>query len=72
MLGAAELRYTRRAAGTLEAEARLDPGIDSEALVRDFTAAGRGALAVAVVIRDPGGETVFEGTFHYAMRRRRQ
>ncbi|MCL4745539.1 MAG: PaaI family thioesterase [Burkholderiaceae bacterium] len=72
LLGAAELRYTRRAEGALEAAARIDPGTDGAALAREFAGAGRGALAVAVAIRDPGGETVFEGTFHYAMRRRRQ
>lgn len=72
LLGGAEVRYTRRAEGALEAEAQLDPGIDRAALARDFTASGRAKLSIAVTIRDPGGSAVFEGAFHYAMRRRSQ
>lgn len=72
LLSGAEVRYTRRAEGALEAEARLDPAIDRAALARDFAAGGRAALDVAVTIRDPGGAAVFEGTYHYAMRRRSQ
>lgn len=70
LLGAAEVRYTRRAEGALEAEAQLDAATDRAALERAFAADGRASLAVAVTIRDPGGATVFDGIFHYAMRRR--
>lgn len=70
LLSAAEQRYTRRAEGALTAEARLDPATDGAALAADFAASGRGALAVAVAVRDGDGEDVFDGTFHYAMRKR--
>lgn len=70
LLGAAEVRYTRRAEGALEAQAALEPGIDRAALASAFAADGRASLAVVVVIRDPGGAAIFEGTFHYALRRR--
>ncbi|MCC6250360.1 MAG: DUF4442 domain-containing protein [Rubrivivax sp.] len=71
LLAAAQVRYTRRAEGALEAEARLDPAIDTAALAAEFAASGRAAATVGVVIRDPGGEPVFEGSFQYAMRRRK-
>lgn len=70
LLSAAEARYTRRAEGALEAEARLDAAADTAALAREFADSGRGRLAIEVVVRDPGGEVVFEGTFRYAIRRR--
>lgn len=70
LLSAAEARYTRRAEGALEAEARRDAAADTAALAREFADSGRGRLAIEVVVRDPGGEVVFEGTFRYAIRRR--
>lgn len=70
LLSAAEQRYTRRATGALTAEARVDPATDHAALAVDFAASGRGALTVAATVRDSSGEGVFDGTFHYAMRKR--
>ena len=70
LLGEAKLRYRRRAEGALEAQAQLDPAIDLAALAREFAVGGRARMAVEVAIRDLGGEIVFEGTFHYAMRKR--
>jgi len=72
LLGAAQVRYTRRAEGALEAEARLDAAADPAALARAFAADGRGSLVVVVTVRDAQGSAVFEGTFHYALRRRSQ
>lgn len=71
LLASAQVRYTRRAEGALEAEARLDPAIDTAALAAEFASSGRAAATVGVVIRDPAGEPVFEGSFQYAMRRRK-
>lgn len=70
LLGGAEMRYTRRAKGAFTAEARLDPASDRTALAADFAASGRGALTVAIAVRDGDGEAVFDGTFHYAMHKR--
>ncbi len=70
LLAAATVHYTRRAEGALEAEARFGPAADTAALAAEFSASGRGALTVDVVIRDAGGQSVFEGSFQYAMRRR--
>ncbi|GMV45370.1 MAG: hypothetical protein AMXMBFR66_07680 [Pseudomonadota bacterium] len=71
LLAAAQLRYTRRAQGTLAAEARLAATTDAGALHDEFAASGRGALAVDVTVRDPQGEPVLEGRFDYAIRRRK-
>lgn len=71
LLAAAQVRYTRRAQGTLTAEARLAPATDAAALRSAFAAGGRGALAVDVTVRDPQREPVFEGRFDYAIRRRK-
>ena len=70
LLAAAELRHTRRAQGTPEAEARLESTADVEALAREYVDSGRGRLSVGVHVRDAGGEAVFDGTFHYAIRKR--
>lgn len=71
LLAAAQVRYTRRAVGDLQAEALLDPAIDQQALAREFEASGKGRARVAVTIRDPEREPVFEGQFDYAIRRRK-
>lgn len=71
LLAAAQVRYTRRAVGDLQAEAVLDPAIDRQALAREFEASGKGRARVAVTIRDPDHEAVFEGHFDYAIRRRK-
>ncbi|NLZ42403.1 MAG: DUF4442 domain-containing protein, partial [Comamonadaceae bacterium] len=71
LLASAQVRYTRRAQGTLAAEARLDPAADIGALREEFARSGRGALVVTVTVRDPGGEAVLEGSFDYAIRRRK-
>lgn len=70
LLAAAQVRYTRRAEGTFEAEARFDEHTDTAALAAEFAASGRGAVEVHVAIRDAGGQLVFQGGFQYAMRRR--
>lgn len=70
LLAAAQARYTRRAEGALEAEARIDPTADTAALATQFAASGRAAVTVGVMIRDAGGQPIFEGSFQYAMRRR--
>jgi len=71
LLAAAQVRYTRRAEGALAAEARLARGTDAAALAAEFARSGRGALTVAATVRDPNGEPVLEGSFDYAIRRRR-
>lgn len=71
LLASAQLRYTRRAQGTLRAEARLAAGTDTAALGAEFARSGRGALSVGVTVRDPDGEAVLEGSFDYAIRRRK-
>lgn len=70
LLAAAQVRYTRRAEGALEAEARTDAACNLEALAAEFAASGRARMSVAVTIRDPADNSVFEGSFHYAMRRK--
>jgi len=71
LLAATQVRYTRRAQGTLTAEARLAAATDAAALRDEFAASGRGALAVDVTVRDPQREPVLEGRFDYAIRRRK-
>ncbi len=72
LLAAAQVRYTRRAQGALDAEARLDPSTDLAALHSEFGRTGRGTATVGVVVHDPGGLAVFEGSFRYAIRRRKR
>lgn len=72
LLAAAQVRYTRRAEGALAAEARLAATTDAGALRDEFAASGRGALALDVTVRDAQGESVLEGRFDYAIRRRKR
>ncbi len=72
LLAAAQVRYTRRAEGSLVADARLDAATNAAALAEEFERSGRGAVTVSVSVRDPAGEPVFEGSFQYAIRRRKR
>lgn len=71
LLAAAQVRYTRRAEGALAAEARLAAAADAAALREEFARNGRATLMVGVTVRDPAGEAVFDGSFRYAIRRRK-
>ena len=70
LLRGAEIHYTRRAEGDVVAVARVADGAASAA--RDaFAASSRADAAVEVTVLDSSGETVFRGTFDYALRPRR-
>ncbi|MBI5481111.1 MAG: DUF4442 domain-containing protein [Deltaproteobacteria bacterium] len=70
LLRGATVRYTRRAEGDVLARATVEPAA-AEAARTAFDETGRADLAVEVSATDPAGETVFEGTFDYALRPRR-
>jgi uncharacterized protein (TIGR00369 family) len=66
-LRAASSRYLRRAQSDLEAEARI-PLDGANTARRAFDKEGRADLAVDVSITDAEGETVYLGSFDYALR----
>lgn len=67
LLRGATVRYTRRASGDLTATARVKGG-DSERVLADFDANDRADVDIEVDVVDDENETVFKGTFDYAMR----
>jgi len=71
LLRGAEVRYTRRAEGDVSAVAHVAAGEAASALAA-FEDGGRADAKVEVSATDPEGETVFEGTFAYALRPRRR
>jgi uncharacterized protein (TIGR00369 family) len=70
LLRGANIRYTRRAEGDITATARIAKG-QAEGARAAFETDQRANAEVEVTIVDPEGETVFEGTFDYALRRRK-
>jgi uncharacterized protein (TIGR00369 family) len=69
LLRAAQVRYTRRAEGDVAATARVsDEG--TRAARAAFAQAGRADATVEVNATDAQGETVFVGSFDYALRPR--
>ena len=69
LLRSAEVKYTRRAAGALEAQAAAEKA-ECETAMRRFSESGRADISIAVVICDSDEQPVFEGAFHYALRPR--
>ena len=67
LLRGATVHYTRRAGGDLTATARVKGGESGRALA-DFDANDRADLDIEVDVVDDENETVFTGTFDYAMR----
>ncbi|MBI5529446.1 MAG: DUF4442 domain-containing protein [Deltaproteobacteria bacterium] len=67
LLRGATVRYTRRAEGDVVARASVDSAIAGVARGA-FDEAGRADVTVEVNATDPAGETVFEGSFDYALR----
>lgn len=71
LLRGANIRYTRKAEGDLTASANADGAIADKAR-GEFDSDGRTDAELKVSVTDPEGETVFEGTFDYALRPARQ
>lgn len=67
LLRDANVRYTRRADGEITAVATVDADAASAAQA-EFAEHARADIAVAVDVTDGDGETVFTGTFDYALR----
>ena len=67
LLRGATIKYTRRAEGDVSARADTEPE-QAEAARIAFDADGRADIDVEVTITDAGGETVFAGSFEYAIR----
>lgn len=67
LLRGATLNYTRRASGDLTATARVK-GDESSRVLADFDAHDRADVDIEVDVVDAENETVFKGTFDYAMR----
>lgn len=70
LLKQAKVNYTRRAAGALSATGEADADASRRAQ-RSFSEDGRADLPIEVVIRDGEGNSVFSGTFDYALRLRK-
>jgi uncharacterized protein (TIGR00369 family) len=70
LLRGATIRYTRRAEGDVSAVARITTDQASAARAA-FDATSRADARVEVTATDPEGQTVFEGTFDYALRPRK-
>ena len=67
LLREARVRYTRRAEGEVVATACVDTGTAKLARSQ-FADSLRADASVDVSVHDGGGETVFEGTYIYALR----
>lgn len=67
LLRGAEVQYTRRAESDLTATARVKDGQADKACA-DFDAHNRADADIEVDVVDGDGETVFKGTFDYALR----
>lgn len=70
LLRGATVRYTRRAEGEVSSTARVENAA-AEAARTAFAATKRADAVVTVEATDPAGETVFKGTFDYALRPRK-
>lgn len=70
LLRDANVRYTRRADGEITATAKVDTEAASAAS-SEFAAQARADIAVDVDVTDAGGDTVFAGSFTYALRPRK-
>ncbi len=70
LLRDANIRYTRRADGDITATATADT-IARSAARSEFSEHCRADIAVDVDITDSGGESVFAGSFTYALRPRK-
>ncbi len=70
LLRSSSVRYTRRAAGKVTASARADESAAEEARAA-FETAQRADLVVEATVEDGDGETVFVGSFDYALRPRK-
>ncbi len=70
LLRSASVRYTRRAEGDIVSTARIDAGV-AKAAREAFAESDRADAKVSVSSTDPEGQTVFEGTFDYALRPRK-
>lgn len=71
LLRGATVRYTRRAEGDVVAVARV-AGEQAGRALAAFDASGRSDVRAEVTATGPGGHTVFEGSFDYALRPRRE
>ena len=71
LLRAATVRYTRREEGEVAAKASAEPAA-ARAARAAFDQTGRADVAVEVTATDAVRETVFEGTFDYALRPKRE
>ncbi len=69
LLRGATISYTRRAEGEVVATARVDAA-DAVSAREAFAGTSRADAPVVVTIADSDGQTVFEGTFTYALRPR--
>ena len=70
LLRKASVRYTRRASGAVVARAHATPAVARQARTA-FSETRRADALVEVSVHDDQGETVFEGSFDYALRERR-
>ena len=71
LLRDAQVRYTRRADTDVVASARIDADAMDETRVQ-FEKKARADMSVEVNIADKDDETIFEGTFNYALRPRKK
>lgn len=71
LLRDAQIRYTRRADTDVVASASVDADAMDATRVR-FEADARAEMSVEVKVADTDDETVFEGTFNYALRPRKK
>ncbi len=71
LLRGAEVKYPRRAEGQVVASAKVDPTVAQTARA-DFDANARADAMVAVTATDASGQTVFSGSFDYALRPRKR
>ncbi len=69
LLRGAEVRYTKRAVGELTATGEVDAGLADQTR-KLFTESARADMAVLVDITDSEKNSVFQGTFNYALRPR--
>ncbi len=67
LLRDAQSRYTRRADGEVTATATI-VATNAAVAEAEFAEHSRADIAVDVDVTDSGGETVFAGTFNYALR----
>lgn len=67
LLRGATVKYTRRASGDLTATASVKDGSAAE-VITAFDANDRADVDIEVDVTDAENETVFNGTFDYAMR----